>query len=44
MGEAKLLESLEVDFTAQGWLIIDITPAVKAWQRDHHDTKGKASK
>ena len=40
MGESKLMESIEVDFTAQGWLIIDISPAVKAWQLDHHTTKG----
>ena len=40
-GEAKLMESLEVDFTSQGWLIIDITRGAEAWQLDHHTTKGK---
>ena len=38
------MESLEVEYTAEGWLIIDVTKAAKAWQLDYHANQGKVSK
>lgn len=39
-GEDQLMESLEVEYTAEGWLIIDVTKAAKAWQLDYHANQG----
>ena len=41
-GEAKLMESMEVEIGAQGWLIIDVTEAAKAWQLDSLANQGGA--
>ena len=38
------MESLEVEYTAEGWLIIDVTKAVQSWQLDYHANQGKVSK
>jgi len=39
-GEDQLMESLDVEYTAEGWLIIDVTKAVKSWQLDYHANQG----
>merc|ERR1712038_1276119 len=39
-GEARLMDSMEVEITAQGWLIIDVTEAAKAWQLDSLANQG----
>ena len=38
------MESLEVEYAAEGWLIIDVTKAAKAWQLDYHANQGKVSR
>ena len=35
------MDSIDVDYTAEGWLIIDVTKAVKSWQLDYHANQGK---
>ena len=40
-GEDQLMDSIDVDYTAEGWLIIDVTKAVKSWQLDYHANQGK---
>ena len=39
-GERNLLDSLEVSFAQQGWLIMNLTRALKAWQLDYHTNQG----
>jgi hypothetical protein len=39
-GEQQLQEELEVDFSSEGWLIIDVSKAARAWQLDYQTNQG----
>eukprot|EP00095_Tigriopus_kingsejongensis_P009228 maker-scaffold851_size88925-snap-gene-0.20 protein:Tk09228 transcript:maker-scaffold851_size88925-snap-gene-0.20-mRNA-1 annotation:"tgf-beta ligand glass bottom boat protein" len=39
-GEDNLLDSQKLQFKDQGWIVLDITRALKAWQYDYHTNQG----
>lgn len=39
-GEANMLDSQEFAFEDQGWVVLNITKALKAWQFDYHTNQG----
>ena len=39
-GDPSLLDSIDVRFSDNGWLIVDVTEAVNDWQFDYHTNQG----
>lgn len=38
--ETNLLDTVEMKFKDEGWLVLDLTKAVKKWQLDYHTNQG----